>query len=78
MALNYRSNSAAAEVVRAISSTGGTAVAMQGDLSPEATVSAFFASFDLAGLPPLSCFRCTVFSVSTAAVWCTVVIAPPR
>ena len=91
VAVNYRSNSAAAEqVVRDISSTGGTAVAMQGDLSSEAGVGAFFASFDLAGLPPLTSLvnnagvlvplpsPSVLLLLSTAAVWCTVVILPPR
>ena len=53
--VNYRSEAAAAaQVVDAITTAGGHAVAMQADVSSEASVVALFETLDAAGLPPLT------------------------
>jgi NAD(P)-dependent dehydrogenase (short-subunit alcohol dehydrogenase family) len=49
IAVNYASNRKAAEdVVRAIEATGGTAIAVQGDVGSEADIQAIFAAVDAA------------------------------
>ena len=53
--VNYRSEAAAAaQVVNAITTAGGHAVALQADVSTEAAVVALFETLDAAGLPPLT------------------------